>query len=79
MRRSQCFREEAFGCFGIACGTEQKFQGVALRIHSAIEVHPHLFHFHVGFIDAPRVSGGFEVRLAAFLQFRSVVLHPAVE
>lgn len=32
MRRSQRFREKAFGRIGIACGTEQKFQGVALPI-----------------------------------------------
>jgi hypothetical protein len=38
MRRSQRFREEAFGCFGITGGTEPEFEGVALRIHSAIEI-----------------------------------------
>ena len=36
MRRSERFREEGFGCFGIAGGTEPKFHGVALRIHGAI-------------------------------------------
>jgi hypothetical protein len=37
MRRSERFREAGFGCFGIAGGTEPKFQGVALRIHGAID------------------------------------------
>ena len=45
MGRSRRFREEAFGCLSISCGTEQKFQSVSLRIHSAIEVHPHFFTF----------------------------------
>ncbi len=62
MRRSQRFREEAFGRFGITGGTEQKFQGVALRIHGAIEVHPHLFDFHVRLIPllSNRVEYGVE-------------------
>ncbi len=29
LRCSERFREEGFGCFGIAGGTEPKFQGVA--------------------------------------------------
>ena len=75
MRRSQRFREEAFGSLSIACRAEEEFQGVSLRIHSAIEVHPHLFHFHIRLIDAPRVVRGFEMGSATFLQFRCVVLH----
>ncbi len=78
MRRNKRFREEIFGCLGIPGGTEPKFQGVSLRIFGAREGHPDLFHFHVRLIDAPGVMGGFEVRLAAFLQFWRVVLHPAV-
>src|SRR5258708_17190916 len=53
MRRSQRFREEAFGRFPIAPWAQEKLQGISLRIHSPIEVHPDLFHFHIGFIDAP--------------------------
>jgi hypothetical protein len=53
MRRSKRFREEAFGCLSISCGTEEKFQSVSLRIHGTIEIHPCLFHFHIGLIDAP--------------------------
>ena len=34
MRRSQRFREEAFGRFRIAPRAQEKFQGISLRIHS---------------------------------------------
>src|SRR5215469_17433602 len=51
MGRSKRFREEAFGCLSISGGAEEKFQGISLRIHSAIEIHPHLFYFHVCLID----------------------------
>src|SRR5216684_3631445 len=53
MSRSKRFREEAFGCLSISGGTEQKFQDVSMRIDSAIEVHPDLFHFDIGLINAP--------------------------
>jgi hypothetical protein len=53
MRCSKYFREETFGCLSISRGTEQKFQGVSVGIHGAIEIHPDLFHFDVGLIDAP--------------------------
>ena len=53
IRRSKRFREEAFGRFPIAPRAQEKFQGISLRIHSPIEVHPDLFHFHIGLIDAP--------------------------
>ena len=79
MRRSKRFREEAFSSFRIAPRAQEKFQGVSLRIHSTIEVHPHLFHFHIRFIDAPRVIRRFEMRAAALFQFRCVMLHPAVD
>ena len=53
MRRSKRFREKAFGCLCISCRTQEKIQSIPFRIHSAIQVHPHLFHFHIGLIDAP--------------------------
>src|SRR6266536_2452393 len=79
MRRSQRFREEGFSSFRIAPRAQEKFQGVSLRIHSSIEVHPDLFHFHIRFIDAPRVVRRVEMRAAALLQFGCVVLHPAID
>ena len=47
MWRSKRFREEAFSRFRIALRAQEKFQRVSLRIDSAIEVHPDLFHFYV--------------------------------
>src|SRR5258706_8231905 len=79
MRRSKRFREETFGCLSVSGRTEQKFQGISLRIHSTIEVHPHLFHFDVRLIDAPRVVRRFEMGSASLLQFWCVALHPAVD
>jgi hypothetical protein len=75
MRRSKRFREEAFGRLSVSGRTEQKFQGISLRIHSAIEVHPHFFHFDVRLIDAPGVVRGLEMGSAALLQFGCVALH----
>ncbi len=77
--RSKRFREEAFGCLSISCGVEQKFQRISLRIYGTIEIHPCLFHFHIGLIDAPRVIRGLEMGPTALLQFWRVVLHPAVD
>jgi hypothetical protein len=79
MRRSKRFQEKALGCLSISCGTKKKFQGVSLGIDGAIQIHPRLFHFHIGLIDAPRVVRRFEMRSASFLQFRCVVLDPAID
>jgi hypothetical protein len=79
MSRSKRFLEEVFGRLSISGGTEQKFQGVSLRIDSAIEVHPDLFHFHVRLIDPTRVGRRIEMRAAALLQFGCIALYPAVD
>ena len=50
-----------------------------MRIHSAIEIRPHLLHFDVGLIDAPRVIRRFEMGSASLLQFWCIVLHSAVD
>ena len=57
----QRFAEKASGGLGVSCGTQEKFQGSASRIHCAIEIHPGLFHLHRGFIDTPRVIAGFDL------------------
>src|SRR5215467_9484279 len=56
MRRGKLFREEAFGSLSIAPRAQEKFQGISLRIDSTIEIHPHLFHWHVRLIGPPRVG-----------------------
>ncbi len=79
MSCSKRFLEEAFGRLSISGRGEQKFQGASLRIHSTIEIRPHLLHFDVGLIDAPRVIRRFEMGSAALLSFWGVVLHPTVD
>lgn len=69
MRRSQCFRKEAFSSFRLAPRAQEEFQDLSLRIHSAIEIYPDLFHFHIRLIDAPGVIRRVEMRAAALLQF----------
>jgi hypothetical protein len=53
LRCSQCFHEEAFGCFHITPGAQEKFQSLPLRIHGTIEVHPCHFRNTAVFITAP--------------------------
>ncbi len=79
MWRSKRFREEAFGRLRIALLAQEQFQGVSLRVHSAIEVYPDFFHFDVRLIDAPRVVCRFKVEPTALLQLWCVVVHPALD
>ncbi len=44
-----------------------------------LELHPGSFDFHVGLTHAPGVVGGFQMWSATSLEFRSVLLHPAVD
>src|SRR5689334_23143161 len=52
---------------------------LSLRIHGSLEIHPHLFYFHVGLIDAPRVVRSFEMKAASPFQFGCVLLNPAID
>ncbi len=70
---------EAFGGLGIARRAQEKLERGAFRIDRSVEVRPRSFDLDVGFINAPGVIGGFEVRSTSFLQFGSVALHPAVD
>ena len=64
----QRFEEEAFGGCSVSRGTEEKFQSMAFRVDGSVEISPGFFDFDVGFIDAPGVSGGFEVRSRALVE-----------
>ena len=75
MRCGQRFGEKAFGCLSISSCTQEEVQRMAGRIHSPIQVHPHLFHFHIRFVNSPGISRDFEMGSTAFLQFGCVVLH----
>jgi hypothetical protein len=76
--RVQRFLKEAFGGLGIACRTQEKLEGVAFRVDGPVEIHPFFSDFDVGLVDFPGIVAGFEVRPAAFVQFRSVALYPPV-
>jgi hypothetical protein len=66
MRCSQRFGEKALGCLSISSRTQEEVQSIARRIHRPIQVHPHLFHFDIRLIDAPRVVRGLEMGLQCF-------------
>ena len=74
----QRFDEEAFGGLGIAPRTQEKLQGVALRVDSTIVVHPGFSDFDGGLIHFPGVSEGFQMRSASLLQFGGIALNPAI-
>src|SRR5438093_9662038 len=73
------FEEEAFGCFGIAFWTQEKFQCVSLRIHRSVQIRPDFFDFDVRLIDFPRISASFQARSTAFLQLWGIMLDPPID
>ncbi len=79
MGRSKSFRKEALSRVTHLLWGEQRFQGVSLRIHGTREIRPHLLHFDVGLIDAPRVIRLFEKGSAALLYLWRIMLHPTVD
>jgi len=70
--------EEAFGRLGIPHRTQEKLEGVALRVDGSVEIHPGVSDFYIGLIHAPGVVGGFEVRPTAFVELRGIALPPKV-
>lgn len=76
--RIERFGEERFGRLRISFGAEKKLRGISLRLHCPIHILPDVLHFHRGLIDAPRIRGSFELRSAAFLQFRGLLLDPPI-
>jgi len=72
----QRFKEEAFGGLGIPRRTQEKLQGVALRVDGSVEVHPGFADFDIGFIHFPGIGAGFEMRSAAFVELWGIVLDP---
>src|SRR3954471_21262467 len=79
MRGGEGFEQELFGRCRISCRTEEEIERISFRINRSVEVHPLLFDFDRGFIDTPRVVGGFEVRSATFLHLGRVALNPAID
>ena len=79
VRRPERFGEKALGGLGIAGRTEEKLQGVSVRIDRALQIHPGSFHLDLRFVDAPGVGRGLQMRSAASVQFGSQALNPAVD
>jgi hypothetical protein len=63
MRCGKHFADKVFGCLCIACRTQEEVQCIAQRVYCSIQVRP----------------SAFEMRSAALLQFRCIVLHPAID
>src|SRR5690242_8661474 len=63
------FSREVFGGPGITRGTQEQLERVPKGLDRPVKGRPRSFDLDGGFIDAPGVSGGFEVRLASLLQF----------
>ena len=59
MSCGQRFGEKVFGRLSISCRTYEEVQRIVSRIHRPIQVHPHLFHFHICFVNTPGISVAF--------------------
>ncbi len=70
---------EAFGGLGIPRRTQEKLQGVPLRVNGPVEIHPGFADFDVRLVDFPGVGEGFHMRSASFVQFRGIALDPAID
>jgi hypothetical protein len=73
----QGFEEKTLGCFSIPRWAEEELDRVPLRIDGSVEIRPRFFDLNRGFIDAPGVVTGFEMRSTAFFQFWSVATFPS--
>ena len=71
--------EEALGCLHVSLLREHRVYQVTITIDCPIQIVPLAIHFHIGFIDAPRVVRSLEMRSAVLLQFGCVMLHPTVD
>ena len=68
------FSREAFGRLGIPRRAQEKLEGVPKGLDGSVEIGPGFFDSDGGFIDAPGVIAGFEVRSAAFVQLWGILL-----
>ena len=68
--------KKILGNLGIAGDTKPELQRVVLGVHRSIQIPPHALHLNLGFVDAPGIGGGVQVRSAASIQQRCRVLHP---
>jgi hypothetical protein len=69
--------EEAFGPGRIPFGREQEFDGLAGRVHCAIQIFVFAFNLYIGLVRAVTFVRRLQMWAAAFIQLRCVGLHPA--
>jgi hypothetical protein len=68
--------EEARGGLGITGCTQQKVDGLALRVYSSVKGIPLLLDLDVRLIDAVGVVRRGEIGATALVELRSIALHP---
>src|SRR5271168_3644198 len=73
----ESFTEEGLGGGDVTRSTEVGFDGFALFINSAVEVHPLTAYFEVGLVYAPGIADRPLVGLPTFLELWDVAYDPA--
>jgi hypothetical protein len=58
---------------------QEKIEGLAGRVYSAIEIQPLASDLDIGLVDPPRIIGLFQIWAAARIDFRCILLDPAVD
>ena len=69
--------EEGLGGGNVARSTEVGFDGFALFINSAVEVHPLTAYFEAGLVHAPEIAGRPLIGLPTFLELRYKTYDPS--
>src|SRR5260370_40684365 len=73
----ESFTEEGLGGGDVTRSTEVGFDGFALFINSAVEVHPLTAYLEVGFVHPPGIAHRTLVGLPAFLELWNVAYYPS--
>ena len=73
----ESFTEEGLGGGDVTRSTEVGFDGFALFINSAVEVHPLTAYLEVGLVHAPGIADRPLIGLPAFLELWDVTYDPA--
>ena len=77
MRGGKRCEQEVLGGLRVSGRTEEKIEGVALRINGSVEREPFFFSVDGRLIDTPGIVCCLEVWPASPLQFGPLVLNPA--
>jgi hypothetical protein len=75
--RLRALRKKALAAGDVTRSTEVGFDGFALLINSAVEVHPLTSYFEVGRVYAPKIADRLLLDLPAFLELWDVAYDPA--